>query len=346
MKRSSVLALGLIVAMVVGSAVSGGTVQAAEKVTKWKLQTLWSAGELPFKRLTVFCAKVKEATGGRLEIKPLPAGSIVPTFETLDAVKNNIIQVMNVWPGYFVGKEAAFAPLSDLICAYEEPWEYTAFFYYRGGLDLLNELYEPYNVHSIGIVMWGRESMFTKFPVEKPEDFKGHKFRSPQGMTADMLKMLGAGVVVLPGEEVYSALDKGVVDGADWSTPSVNHRMGFSQVAKHYIWPGFRSMPVSDFTINKKEWEKLPSDIQTTLTSMVRELNDDTIIQCAIDDHKAFEEMADMGVMPVSWSQENIAKLREMVRTEIWTDWASKSEMSEKVINAQLNWLKELGRLK
>ncbi len=318
---------------------------AAADTTKWKLQTLWSAGELPYKVLEQFCKKVKVATNGRLEITPFPAGAIVPTFETLDAVKNNIIQVMNVWPGYFTGKEAAFAPLTDLICAYEKPWEYEAFFLYRGGLDLINELYAPYNAHCIGVVLWGTESMFIKYPVMKPEDFKGHKFRSPQGMTADMLKILGAGVVILPGEEAYSALDKGVVDGADWSTPSVNHRMGFSRVAKYYIWPGFRSMPISDFTVNKTEWEKLPEDIKQILTSMVRELNSEQLAQCAIDDYKAIREMEATGSKPLVWSQEDIAKLRELVRGTVWKEWSEKSPMAKKSIDAQVEWLKEIGRL-
>jgi TRAP-type mannitol/chloroaromatic compound transport system substrate-binding protein len=318
---------------------------ATSKTTKWKLQTLWSAGELPYKILEQFCQKVKVATNGRLEITPFPAGAIVPTFETLDAVKNNIIQVMNVWPGYFTGKEPAFASLTDLICAYEQPWEYDAFFQYRGGLDLINELYAPYNAHCIGVVLWGRESMFIKYPVMKPEDFKGHNFRSPQGMTADMLKYLEAGVVILPGEETYSALDKGVVDGADWSTPSVNHRLGFSRVAKYYIWPGFRSMPVSDFTVNKKEWEKLPEDIKQILTSLVRELNYEQLAQCAIDDYKAIREMNSTGSQPLVWSQEDIQRLRELVRNTVWKDWAGKSELSKKAIDAQVVWLKEIGRL-
>lgn len=318
----------------------------AEKTIKWKLQTLWSAGELPYKCLEDFCKRVKVATNGRLEIQPFPAGAIVPTFETLDAVKNNIIQVMNVWPGYFTGKEPAFAPLTDFICGYEQPWEYEAFFYNQGGMDLINELYKPYGVTCIGVVLWGRESMFIKYPVMKMEDFKGHKFRSPQGMTADMLKALGAGVVVLPGEETYSALDKGVVDGADWSTPSVNHRMGFSRVAKYYIWPGFRSMPISDFTINNKEWEKLPDDIKQILKSEVRELNADQLARCATDDHKAIREMAATGSKPLVWSQEEIQRLRELVRGTVWKAWAEKSPMSKKVVDAQIEWLKKLDRIK
>ena len=338
-----VLVLGLVI--MVGMAFAAGPSQSAEKVTKWKLQTLWSAGELPFKCLEDFCAKVKIATAGRLEIQPFPAASIVPTFETLDAVKNNIIQVQNTWPGYFVGKEPAFAPLTDLLFAYTEPWEYDGFYQYGGGLELINELYEPYNAVTIGVVLWGRESMSLKKPVMKQEDFKGMKIRSPQGMTADMLKLLGAGVVVLPGDETYTALDKGVVDGADWSTPSVNYRMGFNRVAKYYIYPEYRSMPISDFTVNKKAWEALPADIQQILKDLVRELNYDQLARCAIDDVKAMQEMAAKGVEPLTWKPEDIERLRKFVRENIWTEWAAKSPLSKKAIDAQTAWLKKLGRI-
>jgi TRAP-type mannitol/chloroaromatic compound transport system substrate-binding protein len=336
----------LLIMMLVAGILFIGSQAMAQETQKWKLQTLWSAGETPYKLLEEFCEKVKVATNGRLEITAFPAGGIVPTFETIDALKNNILQVINVWPGYFVGKEPAFAPLTDFLFAYEEPWEYDAFFNYRGGLDLMNELYAPYNGVCIGVVLWGRESMFLKFPASKMEDFKGHKIRSPQGMTADMLKHLGAGVVVLPGEEAYSALDKGVVDGADWSTVSVNHRMGFSRVAKYYMYPEYRSMPMSDFTIHKDEWAKTPDDVKQILISMVRELNAHQLAVLAIEDFKAMKEMDAMGCKPLTWKAEEIERLREFVRGTVWKEWAEKSPMAKKVIDAQVDWLKEIHRIK
>ena len=73
--------------------------------------------------------------------------------------------------------------------------------------------------------------------------------------------------VVLPGGEVYSALDKGVINTSDWATPSMNNRMGFYEIAKYTNYPGFHSMPLGDFTVNMKEWNKLPDDIKAILES-------------------------------------------------------------------------------
>ena len=316
----------------------------AQKTIKWKLQTLWSAGVTPYKCLQDFCERVKVMTNGRLEITPYPAGAIVPTFDTLEAVRNNILQAINVWPGYFAGKDPAFALLSDFIMAYRAPWEYEAFYYEKGGQKLLNELYKPYNVVSIGVVLWGIESMPTKFPCRRPEDFKGHKFRSPQGLTADLLTKLGCGVVILPGQEVYSALDKGVIDGTDWATPSVNHKLGFDRVAKYFIYPGFRSMPISDLAVNKKAWDKLSPDMQEILKVAVRQWNADQLVRVHIDDIHAVAEMEANGCTAIAWKEQDINRMRDMVY-DIWMEWAKKSPMSKKAVDAHLSWLKELGRV-
>ena len=282
-------------------------------------------------------------TKGRLKITPYPAGTIVPTFECLEAVKYNILQGMHQWPGYWTGKNPAFAPIADLIGAWRHPWEVEAFFHYRGGLEMLNDLYKPFGVHCVGVTYWGMESMPSKSPIGRIEDFKGLKFRAPHGMTAQLLTKLGASVVILPGGEVYSALDKGVIDGTDWGTPSMNQRMGFFEVAKYFNYPGFHSMPVGDFTVNQKAWDKLPDDIKQILRTAVREWASDMVERVAIDDLRAVKEMKAKGVTPVTWSEQELTRVRTVSR-EVWNEWAGKSPMCKKVIEAQKAWLKELGR--
>ena len=120
--------------------------------------------------------------------------------------------------------------------------------------------------------------------------------------------------------------------------------MNFDRVAKYYIYPGFRSMPVSDFAVNKEAWNKLPNDIKQILKTAVRELNWETIEQCAIDDFKAINEMNSTGCTALAWKEEDIEKLRKIAH-EVWDERAGKSQMSRKVIEAQKNWLREIGRI-
>jgi len=317
----------------------------AQKTIKWKAQSFWGAAELSHKTFVDFCKRVKILTNGRLEITPYSAGTIVPTFEALDALQNNVIQCMHMWPGYFSGKEPGLAAVSDIVAAYSHPWQKDAWMYYKGGWEMINEMYRPYNAYTVGWMFWGVESMVSTKPIRRMEDFKGLKMRVPQGMTAMLMQKLGASVVVLPGGEVYSALDKGVINTSDWASPSMNQRMGFYQVAKYTNYPGFHSMPVGDFTVNMKEWNKLPDDIKQILKTACREWCWDSIERIAIDDIRALKEMKEKGITVLTWSDEDLNNVRA-VAMEIWDEYAKKSPMAKKVIDSQKAWMKELGLIK
>lgn len=323
-----------------------GAGPALAKTIKWKVQSLFGSGELTYKTFVDFCKNVEKMTNGRLVMKPMSAGTIVPTFDLLEGVQDNVLQAMHTGAAYYSGKEPAMAIFSDLLYAYNAPWEPEAWFYYGGGRELINEAYNKFGTTCIGVIQWGFESFPSKFPIRNMNDYKGHKFRSPQGMTADMLAMLGAGVVILPGGEVYSALDKGVIDGADWGSPSMNYRMGFDQVAKYFVYPEYRSLPISDFTVNTGEWNRLPDDIKAIVEAAVRAWNQETIQQVALDDREAIRKMEAKGVKAVSWKKEDVQAMREFVRRNVWPEWAKKSPLSKKMHDSQLKWLKRIGNIK
>jgi TRAP-type mannitol/chloroaromatic compound transport system substrate-binding protein len=342
MKSKKVLTIVIALAII---AVFTANPVFAQKTIKWKAQSFWSAAELTHKTFVDFCTRVKALTNGRLEITPYSAGTIVPTFEALDALQNNVIQCMHMWPGYFSGKEPALAAISDIVAAYSHPWQKDAWMYYKGGWEMLNEMYRPYNAYTVGWMFWGIESMVSTRPIRRMEDFKGLKMRVPQGMTAMLMQKLGASVVVLPGGEVYSALDKGVINTSDWATPSMNQRMGFYQVAKYTNSPGFHSMPLGDFTVNMKEWNKLPDDIKQILKTACREWCWDSIERIAIDDIRALKEMKEKGITALAWSDEDLKKVRA-VAMEVWDEFAKKSPMTKKVVDSQKAWLREFGLIK
>ncbi len=315
----------------------------AEKTIKWKAQSFWPSAVLGQKAFEDFCQKVKRMTNGRLEIKPYPAGAIVAYNEMLDQVQNNVLQAMYGWPGYWSGRDPAFSAISDLTAAWNDPWEIYQFHYYNGGIDFINELYKPYGVHCVGIILCAMEVLPSRVPLRGPDDFKGIKVRSPEGMLGDFLKSMGAGVVVLPGGEMYSALDKGVVDAGDWSSPALNMMSGLHKVAKYFNYPGFHSLPQGDFTVNKKEWEKLPDDIKAILEVAVREWGFDLSNRAFIADLEAVEMMKTEGAVPIKWSDENLAKARQLAE-QVWDAWAAKSPKCKRAIELQKAWLKKIGR--
>ena len=326
----------------VGGALAGApAVVRAQQVTTWRAQTLWSSAELTQKCFEDFCERVKQASNGRLVIQPFAAGSVTGVFETLDAVTAGVLQVQASWPGYWTGKDAGLAVISDFVFGYQHPWQAEAWFYHRGGLQMLRQAYAKYNVYPVGVSWWGVESIVSKKPIARMEDFKGVKFRSPQGMTAEILTKLGASIVVLPGGEVYSALDKGVVDAADWASVSMNQRMGFHEIAKHPT-KLFHSMPIQEFTVNMDAWKRLPDDLKALLHTAVREWTWDQTQRIAVDDLRVMRELAAKGVKVSQWPEAEMAKIRGLAQ-RTWEDWSKKTPLAKQAYDSQLAWLKELG---
>ena len=324
-----------------GAAIAGApAIVRAQQVTTWRAQTLWSAAELTHKCFVDFCDRLKAASNGRLVIQPFAAGAVTGAFETLDAVTAGVLQAQASWPGYWTGKDAGLAVISDFVFGYQHPWQAEAWFYHRGGLQLLREAYAKYNIHVVGASWWGVESIVSKKAINRMEDFKGVKFRSPQGMTAEILTKLGASIVVLPGGEVYSALDKGVVDAADWATVSMNERMGFHAIAKNPT-KLFHSMPMQEFAVNMDAWKKLPDDLKALLSTAVREWTWDQVQRVAVDDARVSNELAAKGVNTAAWPDSEMARIRPLAQ-RTWEEWSKKTPLAKAAYDSQLAWLKDL----
>jgi len=334
LKATSVATAGL-------AAAGAPAIVRAQQPIRWRCQSMWSSAELTYKAFVDFCDRVKANTGGRLVIEPFAAGAVTGVFETLDAVTAGVLQAQSSWPGYFSGKDAGLAVISDFVFGYQHPHQAEAWFYYKGGLDMLRQAYARYNAYPVGVSWWGVESIVSKKPIPTMADVKGIKFRSPQGMTAEILTKLGASIVVLPGGEVFSALDKGVVDGADWATPSMNQRMGFFDVAKYSV-KLYHSMPVQEFTVNMDAWKKLPDELKAILQSTTREWTWDQVQRVAVDDVRAQKEFAAKGVKQIVWNDAEMDRIRTLAH-KTWEDWSKKTPLAKQAYDSQLAWLKDLG---
>jgi len=340
MKKGKIVVLTAVGLVVLFTSLALG----AEAQWKWKAEALWAATETPYKMFEKMLDNIKIMTGGRLEITAFPAGAIVPVTDCLDAVKNNVIQAMWMGPIYFSGKNPAFAALGELSMAWDTPMELDTFMMKGGGMELLRELYKPYGVYSVGPIIYGMESYPSKKPLRTVEDFKGLKIRIPQGMEAEILTRVGASVIVLPGTEVYSALDKGVIDATNWGTPSMNDKLGYHKIAPYFTYPGWHSMPVGDFSVRQAHWDKLPDDVKLIVETAVRRLTWDLIEQTFIEDSETVEQAKSKGATPIAWSAEEKAKMRAVSR-EVWDSWKDKNPQTRKVIETQEAFLRKLGRI-
>ncbi len=324
--------------------VLGGMLPARADTVHWKMQAATQAGEIAFAIMQDFTDSIGPLTGGRLEIELLPAGSVVQYSETLDAVGAGILDGQVTAPVYFSGKNPAFALLGDLIAAYNHSEEMFLFLRHGGGDELLRNLYKQYGVHYIGGAATGKEALVSTVPLRGVDDLDGLKIRAPEGMAQDIFSRVGAAPVNLPASEVFTAIERGVVDAADWSTFSMNHQLGFHRIARYPVYPGIHSLPVIDVAVNPDRWAALPPDLRAIVEAAVWDFSRDITYRLELRDLADVAEARAAGVEIIDWSEEERSQLRE-IATGIWADWSTRSAEAGTAYEAQIAFLRELGLL-
>ncbi len=310
----------------------------------WKAQSLWQAGTLPHQIFEEFAQRVTERSDGKLTIEPLAVGAVVSSTESLDAVSAGILQAHHSGPAYFTGKDAAFALLSDPQGGFETPEQMRQWMDNGGGLDLARELYAGYNVFFVGGVWYGAESLVSKKPIRKLADFKGVKLRAPQGIGQDIFQILGAAPVNLPGSEVYTALERGVVDASDWGTLSMNQDLGYHKLAPYPIYPGYHSMPMADFAVNINVWNALPDDLKALVEEEVGIFATEMIKRNRAADEAIVAKADELGFEVVDLPAAERRKFREIAQG-VWQEYAARSPMAQRIYESQVAYLKQLGLL-
>ena len=212
-----------------------------------------------------------------------------------------------------------------------------------GGKELMNELVEPYGLHFIGATTPGLEAFVSKVPLDGVDDLQGLKVRAPEGLVQQVFAAAGAAPVNLPGSEVFTSLDKGVIDAADYTVFSTNQAQGMHDVAPHPVYPGFHSMPLVEISMNKEKWDALPEDIQSELEASVQDFAQRQVAALKEADEAAVEEAKASGDVTVhDWSDEERAKFRTIATGE-WEKVAERSDNAQKVYDTLTTYLKDKG---
>jgi TRAP-type mannitol/chloroaromatic compound transport system substrate-binding protein len=310
----------------------------------WTIQSLWQAGSINHGVFEQFCENVAALTGGRLAITPVPVGTLVAYNETLDAVGSGILDGQQSGPGYSAGKDAGFAMLSEFPGAYENAYQMQMWFEYGGGKELARELYGRFNVYYVGSAWHGMESIPSKKRLLSIDDLKGVKLRIPEGLNQEIFKHIGAAPVNIPGSEVYTSLDRGVIDATDWGTLGMNVDLGFHKIAPYQIYPGFHSLPMADVAVNADRWEELPADLRAIVEMAVRDFAREMIQEMAAADARAAQTAMDQGAELVTWSKEERLRFR-VLAADVLENFAQRSEMAQRIYDSHLAFLRQLGLL-
>lgn len=309
----------------------------------WNFQSSDQPGDDAFQYQQQWAKDVEKLSEGKIHINVLGAGSVVEHNQTLDSINMNIIQGDFTDPSYFSGKDPAFALYGNLIGAWSNPKDLVDFMYNGGGFEVANELLNKYGVQLLAVSTVGVESLVSKKPIRNIADLQGVKLRAPEGLVQALFKNLGASPVNLPGSEVYTSLEKGVIDASDYSIFARNQQSGMNDIAKFPIHPGWHSMPVNQVTLNKKTYDKLPQDLKEVLAKAGKQYAEGFLaMHQKLDEVAVQNKKADITV--VEWEPAEIQKVRE-VATKMWPEWAAKSALSQKYYDAVMKYLKDKGMI-
>lgn len=307
-----------------------------------RMQTHYATEHPTGKMLATFIDDVQTMSGGDIAIEMFYSSSVVATVETFDAAINGILDCDATGGAYQTGKNPAFQFVGDIMGGYETPWQQYSWLYHGDGYAAAQELYNAQGMQLIGWSIYGQESFASSKPIAGPEDVKGWKFRSPPGMETEIFEQMGASPIVMDFTEIFTALETGIIDGADASGLANNVGLGLYDIVKHATYPGFHSMPSDHLACNQTVWEGLSEQHRRIIDTAWQKL----AFQIALANEKANAEAAATltaeGVTLYDWSAEDRAEFRRAAQVA-WEDWGTRSPEAAALLASHKTYLKQLG---
>ena len=340
LNRRNILKTSLATAAAMGAATP--LLSHAQATVTWRMQALWDGGTTPQKFEERFVARVAELTGGRFKINLFAAGQIVPAAQAFDAVRGGAFELMKTFDGYEAGKIPAFAFTSTIPFGFAESDEYEAWFYERGGLDMVRQAYAPAGLHYIAPTVYGQEPLHSKVPIRKIADLTGMRGRFI-GLASAILGAMGVAVTPLPTGEVYTALDKGVIDMADRGDLTANYEAGLAEVAKYVIVPGFHQpTTATSYVANRGAYDKLPAEFKAALAVSAREISAALRQHILVSDATVLKKYEAKGCEIIRFSAADITAARPKAMAA-WRTATKGDALATKILDSQVAFMKELG---
>jgi TRAP-type mannitol/chloroaromatic compound transport system substrate-binding protein len=235
----------------------------------WKYQSTWPTKDIFHEFAVDYAKKVNDMSGGRLKLDVLAAGAVVPAFQMADAVHSGVLDAGHGVCAYWYGKHKAYSLFGTPPSYGWDAQSFLAWFYYGGGEDLYKELVN--NILKLNLTGFLYFAMPTqplgwfKKEMKAGEDFKGMKYRTV-GLSADVFKEMGAAVTILPGGEIVPAMDRGLLDSAEFNNPSSDILLGFPDVAKFFMLGSHHQQAESfEVIFNKAKFDALPAELKGIL---------------------------------------------------------------------------------
>ncbi|NWN82954.1 MAG: TRAP transporter substrate-binding protein DctP [Halomonas sp.] len=318
-----------------------GNAQAQEGI-RIRMQSSWQPGTVGYRTFEAWAKGVVESTSGEVNIEPFPAGAVAGAFEVADAVRNGVLDGQNWFTVYWPGKMPAGVFLTAYPMGLSLPHQWDMMFGAYGGLDIAKDLYRKQGQELLGYVHHDLNLIHSKVPLRSFDDFDGVKIRMPGGIVAETFAAMGARTTLLPGSEVYPALEKGTIDAADFTGAAVNFELGFWQVADYIIMgpPStpclHQSVDLMDIAVNRRVFERMSSQTQDLMHDLVAAYSREHYAAIQKANAEAWPQYREKGVEIIHLSEEDATRFRE-VSIPLWFKWANKDPDAARLFKAHLD---------
>lgn len=328
----------------------------AQDPVVWKIQGVWGANSIFSKNFQQYVVEpVNQELKGQVTFDFYPQNSeadqkkgakkpVETNQGSFSAAKSGKrIAGMMQTPMYWGGADPVFPVIGDLVAAWRSPKDFVAWLD-ESGFQLLQDTYSKYNLYVVGYTLSPPENLVSLNPIRNIADLEGQKARAPRGMISDFFTRIKVKPKNIAAGRVKLAFEKKQISLADYSSLQTNLAGGLYDVAKHTNYPGFHSIAMIDFVVNKKMWDELPSESKQVITKHVKnwgtlchenaiKLNEDSI-----------EEIKAKGVTLHKWTPEALKEARTAA-AEVWDLYAEEHGGAKEVIESIKNWLRKNNQL-
>lgn len=316
------------------------------QTTTLRFQSTWPAKDIFHEYANDFAKKVNDIAGSRLKIEVLPSGAVVPAFQLLDAVNKGTLDGGHGVVAYHYGKNTALALWGSGPAYGMDPNMVLAWHYYGGGKALLEEIYKSLNMDVVSYLYGPMPTQplgWFKKPVSKVADMKGLKFRTV-GLAVDVFKELGTAVNPLPGGEIVPALDRGLIDAAEFNNASSDRLLGFPDVVKNCMLQSFhQSGEQFEILFNKSKYDALPAELKATIDYAVQAASADMSWKAI---HRNSQDYIELKKAKINFYKTPDAVLRAQLDAwdKVIAEKAKSNPLFQKVLDSQKVFAERAGQ--
>ncbi|QTP56644.1 TRAP transporter substrate-binding protein [Billgrantia sulfidoxydans] len=329
-------------AVVLAGAALPGTATAQESV-RWQVPIAFPSHLVGLSTPVVHLSETLGAiSGGNIQLRYYEPGELIPPFEILDAVSEGRYPAGFTWIGYDQGSIPVLPLLSGPPFGMEPP-AFMAWHYFGDGDALLQEVYEPYGVKALlcGVIGPEAAGWFAE-PLDSLDQIDGLRIRFA-GIGGRVMEELGASVTMLPGGELYQAMERGTIDATEFSAPAVDRILGMQEIVQHYVMPGWhQTYTTSHLLVNREMWDDLSDLSRAQIETGCRSATLFGFSESEWENPQALAGFEAEGVNAQTLSPEILAEL-ETVTMQVLDQMAGEDELFARVLESQREWMQVHG---